>query len=206
MPADWPKSSNAPGLPVMAGDDVVLSTPRPTGSRPGPGRGRRDGRLRRCWSHGTSMFRRRFHPDGSRFSSSFTITGSPGAFVDLGESSLGIDSGSQTISVPLKELGPLEIRHGHADLTGQIATTQSSQSSTGVRFLWVNTALGAGLFPYAGRRDTADSRSTGSPSPTPSTLRDKEQPRIRRRQKPLHLSGPITDPSNGVPTPSGWQS
>jgi hypothetical protein len=123
------------------------------------------------------------HPDGWRFSSSFTITGSPGAFVDLGESSLGIDSGSQTISVPLKELGGL-YKFGTGTLTSRerIATTRSSQSSTGVQLLSGRTRPSAPGCSISRAARRCWRRLTGSPSPTPSTLRDKEQPSSTPKQ------------------------
>ena len=166
----------------LAGGDVGLQHRDQLVPGRGPGRGRRDGRLRRCWITGHQCFGA--DPSrGWRFSSSFTITGSPGAFVDLGESSLGIDSGSQTISVPLKELGGL-YKFGTGTLTSRerIATTRSSQSSTGVQLLSGRTRPSAPGCSISRAARRCWRRLTGSPSPTPSTLRDKEQPSSTPKQ------------------------
>src|SRR5215217_4509958 len=88
------------------------------------------------------------HPDGWRFSSSFTITGSPGAFVDLGESSLRIDSGDQTISVPLMGLGGLN-KFGAGTLTLPGANSYTRATSLfqgGAIAVGADTALGPGQF------------------------------------------------------------
>ena len=123
------------------------------------------------------------HPDGWRFSSSFTITGSPGAFVDLGESSLGIDSGSQTISVPLKELGGLyKFGTGTLTLTGANSYDSVVAVFNGGQLLSGRTRPSAPGCSISRAARRCWRRLTGSPSPTPSTLRDKEQPSSTPKQ------------------------